>query len=106
MDPISSSLPANRAVVAKGFDAEAENLKKACREFETHLWDFMLRSVKFGESDGAASMMGGVYSGLVREEFAGALARTGSLGIGDIIFRSLTASREVITDEGDDLPEV
>lgn len=73
-----------------GLDAtQKANLKSACNEFESIFWKSMLDACKFGddssddESNGATSF----YTDSMRSEVSNSLAKSGSLGIGDEMYR-------------------
>ena len=75
-------------------EAQKSELKEACQEFEAFFWNSMLEVSKFGESTGDAPMLGNMNAGNMRSELSRFLSRTGSLGISDVIYRSLVLKSE------------
>jgi Rod binding domain-containing protein len=69
---------------------EKKSLKEACSQFEAFFWEFMLSESGMGKvGDSSGSMLGTDYSSVMREEVSRSLSRSGSLGIADVIYRSL-----------------
>lgn len=74
-------------------DDDKIKLKDACSQFEAFFWEFMLSESGMGKAgDTSGLMLGADHSSVMREEVSKSLARSGSLGIADVIYRSLINS--------------
>lgn len=72
---------------------DREKLKEACAEFEAYFWRVLLEeSGLSGTGDSSGSLLGSDHSGMVSESVSKSLSRSGSLGIADVIYRSLLRS--------------
>jgi|GEM_PF-6641077 Rod binding domain-containing protein len=81
-----------------GLDAtQKQNLKTTCNEFESIFWKSMLDATNFGDTsssstddstdDSTISDASSFYTDTMRSQVSDALAKTGSLGIGDELYR-------------------
>lgn len=69
---------------------DREKLKNACAEFEAYFWRCLLEESGLGRTgDTSGSTLGNDYSGIVSESVSRSLSRSSSLGIADVIYRSL-----------------
>jgi Rod binding domain-containing protein len=101
MDSVKTEGAANaprQAVHRSGLDDKAKaRLEKATREFEALFLGYMLKTMRGGQNEGEGlfgnNFGGDLMTGMFDQELARHVTRGSSLGLGEMMYRSLTGER-------------